>query len=889
MFGTEKYKTMKNKMLKGHALFIPVIAAFLSAVSCSDDKMDQPDKSGNRIQFNVTASESWNYSGNGRSAESHSNGLSSVILEGNDGEKLYLVPKVSRRTVDSSQGSNSRGAIVDAASIASAGVYAFYKAAGDNAVYMNNVEVRKESSWTPADQYLWPGDGTLHFNAYSPFYNEDSAEGITRMPDAAAGNMTIDYVTPGDVASQIDLLWATPVDASVSPCNLVFNHALTAVKFVTGQQMVPCVIKSIEIFSVNSQGTLDISSGVWTDVSGLEDYEVEIDKELTAAAGSKYVAADEALTSDEQTFILLPQTLGENSKVALTIELNGRLSTFEASLSGQVWEEGMTVTYRLSANPSESELQLQIVDADGNNVEKLSTKYTGSKVSYTVKSSYDDGSGTSTPISWKASFIDTDGKELSSAPDWIVDIAANGKGDSLCVLTTTMLEPVFLEMSEQTRLIRNTADVNTTSGQQRYNLSSSTGAPAIENTANCYIINAPGKYSLPLVYGNAIENGETNEGSYISTLPQTTANKRKALFHFINHLGNEISDPYIYNNVGCDPEDAVLMWEDRLNLVRNITLSDDGKSLEFDVPQASIRQGNALVAVRDKDKNVLWSWHIWVTDYVPDNGWQEMPNPDSTYPMYSRNIGRIFGGDNTEFKAAAATVRFTQTDVPDGMTPLSVDVTVEQAGATIYTGDCYTYYQWGRKDPIISGLDRYYDSDHNEMDGSSIPEQPVGSDFREMIKTTISNPQIFISGKEANLRSLSSFYVNLWTIDQIPSSGSVQPENVKSIYDPNPVGAKVPVGNAFQILNSVSGTFDAVKREVSIPLPNGDTFIYPTLGYRKADGGETMAQGSGECWTVIASSATNAKYFSVTTNGLAHFVNNIILYGFAMRPAKETN
>ena len=890
----EKCKTMKNNLQlhKSHGLLIPACAAFLSMVSCADDKMSQPEMPGDRIQFEVSASDSWNRSPQGRSAvySGGSASSSSVTLEAPDGDRLYLFPKVSRGMSKRTSELKSRGNVVETGSIASAGVYAIYGAAGDDAFYMDNVEVRQENSWTPVDKYLWPGEGSLHFNAYSPFYSEaSSTEGVTRLPQISSGGMTLDYVTPADVASQIDLLWATPIDASSSPCNLEFNHAMTAVKFVTGQKMVPCTIKSIEIVSVKSQGTLDISTGAWSDVSGNESYVVEIDKELTADSGSEYVAADFALTSDEQIFILLPQTLGDDSKVVLTVESNGKTSSFEASVADQVWEEGTTVTYRLSANPSEPDLFLQIVDADGNNVEKLSTKYTGSRVSYTVKSSYDDGNGSLVPISWKAAFIDADGNELASAPDWITDMVMKGNGDSACVLATTLVEPIFLEMSEQTRLLRNNADINATSGQERYNLSSSTGASSIENTANCYIINAPGKYSLPLVYGNAIEGGVKNESSYISTLQQTAANRRRALFHFINHLGNEISDPYIYNNAGCEVEDAVLVWEDRVNLVRTITLSDDKKTLEFDVPQASLRQGNALLAVRDKDKNVLWSWHLWITDYVPDENWQQMPSNGSLFPMYSRNVGRIYGGDNTEFKAVSTIMRFTQTDVPDGMTPLSVDVAVEQAGATIYTGDCYTFYQWGRKDPLISGLDRYYDADHNEMDGTSIPNQPVGTDYREMIKLTISNPQLFISGNESDVRKITSFYVNMWTIDQIPQNNTLQPENVKTIYDPNPVGAKVPVGNAFHGLDSINGTYDAEKKEVVIPLPNGDVFSYTTLGYRRALGGETMNAETGQCWTSTAGNAANAKYLAVGTNGQARFVNNIILFGFAMRPAKETN
>ena len=35
-----------------------------------------------------------------------------------------------------------------------------------------------------------------------------------------------------------------------------------------------------------------------------------------------------------------------------------------------------------------------------------------------------------------------------------------------------------------------------------------------QSTANCYVITAPGTYSFPLVYGNAIKNGVKNESAY---------------------------------------------------------------------------------------------------------------------------------------------------------------------------------------------------------------------------------------------------------------------------------------------------------------------------------------------------------------------------------------
>ena len=118
-----------------------------------------------------------------------------------------------------------------------------------------------------------------------------------------------------------------------------------------------------------------------------------------------------------------------------------------------------------------------------------------------------------------------------------------------------------------------------------YDLSTSGGTTAMR-TANCYVINAPGQYSLPLVYGNAIKDGGTNASAYTSQSSGTYVLKT-----FVNHLDAAITDPYIYNNAGCTPLDAVLVWQDEENLVTNVRLSSDKHSLTFDVPQATIKQG----------------------------------------------------------------------------------------------------------------------------------------------------------------------------------------------------------------------------------------------------------------------------------------------------------
>lgn len=867
--------------------FVAVMATMTA--SCSDDELDYVGSRDESICFDVSTADYWN-----DGSRSACRRLDAVSLSSSDGGRLYLLPVamdgISVGKTSDSEEPASRGTMLDTDHIASVGVYAAINADSQGGGYMRNVEVTKNNLWSPTEEYLWPGSGSLHFNAYSPYSESVASEGITSLPDGDDRPLRLIYVTPAEVSEQQDLMWATPVDASASPCALKFNHALTAVRFVTGAQMTPCTVKEITISGVSGSGVLNIETGEWSEMSGSESYSVSPDVELTVVGTTGFAAENVALTDDDHTFMLLPQQLSDDAQITLAVEVDGATSTFTAPLSGQTWIAGKTVTYRLSANTQNgTDLILQVVDADGNPIDRLSAPYTGGSFKYTVKSYYTGGVGDNDtlPIQWKASFVDDNGNPLAVQPDWIADFVDGGMGDVECKVETDIPEPIFLQMNEHTNTLRSTADINTTSGQSRYNLSNSNGSSSVENTANCYVINAAGKYSLPLVYGNAVKNGAANEGAYVSTLTQSAANKRRALFHFVNHLGNEISSPYIYENVGCEPASAKLVWEDRLNMVKNVALSPDKRSIEFDIPLSTIRQGNAMVAVCDADGVIMWSWHLWITDYKFAEGWQVVSDGTSVYQMASRNVGQIFGGDRTEFRAAEAKVRFTQINVPDDVEPKTVNLTIAREDKIEDVATAYSFYQWGRKDPVMSGLNHFYDSNHMEIDATELPQHVVGADHKTMIMNSIKHPQEYITGTESDLKKISTLYANLWNIDQIITNpDAVMDENVKTIYDPNPVGGKVPEGNAFKLLVDFPQSYDASLQAMAFDLANGEKAYYMTFGYRTNMGKKIDTVQNTACWTAIARSATAARYLSINATRSSMELNSI-LYGFAMRPRED--
>lgn len=854
-------------------LILAAASLFACMASCSDEDINSPAAS-RRISFEVTATESWS-----RAASADDNcatgvSLSALVLKGGN-RALYLIPEVTRGIGGAE--CDSRSEAVTKETIADFGVYA---STGSDEVkyYMDNVEVAKANSWAPRKEYLWPGSGTLHINAYSPYCSApDTESGITSLADGnASSTPKLAYTVPADAAEQLDLMWATPRDASASPCALEFNHALAAVRFVAGAEMTPCTVKSITISGLIGSGTLDLETGDWTDTAGSESYTATVDAALAASSGQDYAAEGTEITDASHTFMLMPQTLADDAAVAMVIEYGGTEMEFTAKLGGQIWAAGNTYTYHLSANPATDRF---VITVDS----PISFNYTGGTGSFAVKSIHETlrgGELTTSDVPWIAEFVDENGNAIST-PSWITAMAMAGDGSGDYSASTQMVEPSFVQMSEPTRLLRQQPEAG--SAAAPYNLANSSGASPVENTANCYVINAPGIYSIPLVYGNAIKNGTDNTAAYAPT---------RSSAPFVNHLGNRIKHPYIYDNEGCaNPASAVLVWEGRLNMIHNLRLSDDGKSLVFEIPRAYIRQGNAVVAVADADGNIMWSWQLWVTDYVPGDDMSTLSYNGSSFEMMPYNMGYVVGGDETDFASSTALVRFTQKPA-NGTQGNSVVVKVEQRGKHIITPDCYSFYQWGRKDPMISAIKEWYYADHTEITSIDVRPAPTSSNKIEadFDALCVKNPQVFwVAGNEPAFR-----YTNNWNL-------GTSTRRVKTVYDPCPAGFMVP-GNEMMALRDLDESKYSYTSSGGIADPagfhvaceSGPDLFFPALGYRSGNSGhETISDASGgnlaALWTSHATQKEGNALILNNDNETVHHPlrSDPRLEGFAIRPIRE--
>lgn len=234
--------------------------------------------------------------------------------------------------------------------------------------YMNEVATKQGVVWQPSSSiYYWPDNGSLRFLAWAPIDAELDESPVK--PSEDVNKTTIKYTVPADLSKQRDLVAAatgynaSPAGGVCAPVSLQFKHLCTAVVVKTGATMAPGTIKSVTVTNVRNSGTYDMLRSVWTLNDATTSYTVSPNMATgsTTAEGSK-------LNADDATFMLLPQTLGADSKLEVMFHdnISGRDRLLTASLNGAEWPMGKTVTYRLSITP-EYELEFtsepQVQDA----------------------------------------------------------------------------------------------------------------------------------------------------------------------------------------------------------------------------------------------------------------------------------------------------------------------------------------------------------------------------------------------------------------------------------------------------------------------------------------------------------------------------------------------
>ena len=254
--------------------------------------------------------------------------------------------------------------------------------------------------------------------------------------------------------------------------------------------------------------------------------------------------------------------------------------------------------------------------------------------------------------------------------------------------------------------------------------------------SNCYIISKKGKYKIPA--DKTINNGRVLSGTDVDWL---WASKEGGGKFTISELIN--------------PSNLIF----------------DGSSITFQVgdddPFSTMNNGNVILALKNENDEIEWTWHIWITDDLMDY------QHENELVLLDRNIG-------------ALSARMSNTPI-----------------------DNYGFvYQWGRKDPFFGGNGLSNETVTNAMsiarantivNNDFFNDWPTPSNVVRTATFANQNPMTFICNNtlpapnDGQADWLSGFYdPNRWL------------ENEKTENDPCPNGYRVPSQTEMRILHNAA-------------------------------------------------------------------------------------
>ena len=224
----------------------------------------------------------------------------------------------------------------------------------------------------------------------------------------------------------------------------------------------------------------------------------------------------------------------------------------------------------------------------------------------------------------------------------------------------------------------------------------------------------------------------------------------------------------------------------------------------------TFKEGNAVIAAKDADSNILWSWHIWLTDQPQ----AQVYNKDAG-TMMDRNLGAI------------------------SATPGDV-------------GALGLLYQWGRKDPFLGS---------SSIDGSTLAKSTITWPLAELTSSYVGTADYVTSHPTTFVKGSSSTYYD-WHYASRDNTLWTTSSSDKSIYDPCPAGWRVPDGGDNGIWSKALGSsssfrdeslYDSTNKGINFSgnFGSASTIWYPASGCRYAGdvGGLSGVGLGGTCWS----------------------------------------
>lgn len=370
------------------------------------------------------------------------------------------------------------------------------------------------------------------------------------------------------------------------------------------------------------------------------------------------------------------------------------------------------------------------------------------------------------------------------------------------------------------------------------------GNPIQQTTANCYVVKEKGEYMFPMVYGNAIKDGSINSNAYKGASGTN-------LFDFRDGSNYRFDSPYLDEQANYEILSADLIMSDTDGVFSEISIIDGSncRYIKFTVESVPETGANGVISATISGGSSEWTWHIWV--------WADDLTPVT--------ITNATGVDYNILPVNLATKKDANT-----------------------SGKMYNwFYQWGRHTPMFPPSSYNSTTDATNYGSSTFTKYHTKANI---YGDGIRNPNRFYINKTSPYNWFGTKgYLNLWDA-ACTTTGNSDNDVVKTIYDPCPIGFKVPNGNVFTGF-SRKNTIGSYDNGWYFKRNSSDTtgIYFPATGNRYHETGELSGCGSSGCIWLSSSTAENSpaslNFASWTVSPQAAGYRYAI--GASIRPVQE--
>lgn len=378
----------------------------------------------------------------------------------------------------------------------------------------------------------------------------------------------------------------------------------------------------------------------------------------------------------------------------------------------------------------------------------------GKKISYDKVTYNFDGSSSSSGTEVKS--IERD---VTAAGTYYITLAPGVKmanGFMLKLYKDNKVEKLFFKDGSFTTKTNTITEIENFETKLYTNLSK-------DETANCYLINPPGTNGNKLfcfdatVAGNGVPARSTGDVTSLATAS-------------VSHLWSTL-------NTSTKPTSN--------SIVKSVTYHMAGyASFEY------VSTGNVIVAARDSEETIIWSWHLW----LPVVKVEPVVHTNALYVknMLNANLGAL--------------TRYIEGEARD----------------------LGFFYQWGRKDPFVSSSSKTSVA-YAKVQGTAkttVARAEINTGGQARLNKTIQDPTCFITTVTGEYTGRdwygtgSTAPVKFWSVD-------------KTMYDPCPPGYKVPrvQEGPWRLLSGTGSKWSSTHKALYYDNDSGVRIFFPAAGF----------------------------------------------------------